>query len=93
MTEKNRTWMAYTLYAILLTLGLLYVLFPSRDVKAYLEARVNDSNIPVHISIGDISPSLAFGLNLQETELSRQACLERIAFLSDLDYGLIYRGK
>ena len=75
--------MAYTLYAILLTLGLLYVLFPSRDVKAYLEARVNDSNIPVHISIGDISPSLAFGLNLQETELSRQAAPDKVLLRAD----------
>jgi type II secretion system protein N len=80
MTEKNRTWMAYTLYAILLTLGLLYILFPSRDVKAYLEARVNDSNIPVHISIGDISPSLAFGLNLRKTDLSRQAAPDKVLF-------------
>jgi type II secretion system protein N len=83
MTEKNRTWMAYSLYAILLTLGLLYVLFPSRDIKAYLEARANDSNIPVHISIGDISPSLAFGLNLKEAELSRQAAPDKVLFRAD----------
>ena len=75
--------MAYTLYAILLTLGLLYILFPSRDVKAYLEARVEDSGAPVHISIGDISPSLAFGLNLRETELSRQAAPDKVLLRAD----------
>jgi len=83
MTEKNKTWMAYILYAILLTLGLLYILFPSRDVKAYLEARVEDSTIPVHISIGDISPSLAFGLNLRETEFSRQAAPDIVLLRAD----------
>ncbi|MBN1832924.1 MAG: type II secretion system protein GspN [Deltaproteobacteria bacterium] len=83
ITEKNRTWTAYTLYAILLTLGLLYILFPSRAVKDYLEARVDDSAIPVHISIGDISPSLAFGLTLRETELSRQAAPEKVLFRAD----------
>lgn len=75
--------MAYILYAILLTLGLLYILFPSRDVKAYLEARIEDSGIPVHISIGDISPSLAFGLTLRETEFSRQAAPDKVLFKAD----------
>lgn len=83
MTEKNRIWLAYTLYAILLTLGLLYILFPSREVKNYLEARVKDSNIPVHISIGDISPSLAIGLNLRATELSHHATPEKVLFRAD----------
>ena len=83
MTEKNRIWLAYTLYAILLTLGLLYILFPSRDVKDYLEARAEDSGIPVHISIGDISPSLAFGLNLRATELSHQAAPDKVLLRAD----------
>ena len=78
MTEKNRIWLAYTLYAILLTLGLLYILFPSREVKNYLEARAEDSSIPIHLSIGDISPSLAFGLNLRATELSHQAAPDKV---------------
>ena len=83
MTEKNRIWLAYTLYAILLTLGLLYILFPSREVKDYLEARAEDSSIPVHISIGDVSPSLAFGLNLRATELSHQAAPDEVLFRAD----------
>lgn len=83
MTEKNRIWLAYTLYAILLTLGLLYILFPSQDVKNYLEARAEDSSIPVHISIGDISPSLAFGLNLRATELSHQADPDKTLLRAD----------
>jgi type II secretion system protein N len=83
MTEKNRLWLAYTLYAILLTLGLLYILFPSGDVKAYLEAKAEDSSIPVHISIGDVSPSLAFGLNLRATELSHQAAPGKVLLRAD----------
>jgi type II secretion system protein N len=83
MTEKNRLWMAYTLYTILLTLGLLYILFPSGDVKAYLEAKAEDSSIPVHISIGDVSPSLAFGLNLRATELSHQAAPDKVLLRAD----------
>ena len=83
MTEKNRIWWAYTLYAILLILGLLYILFPSKNVKEYLEARAEDSSIPVHISIGDISPSLAFGLNLRATELSHQDSPEKVLVRAD----------
>jgi type II secretion system protein N len=82
-TEKNRIWFAYTIYAVLLTLGLLYILFPSRAVKGYLEARVDDSSIPVHISIGDISPSLAFGLNLRTTELSHRATPGKVLLRAD----------
>ena len=83
MTEKNKIWLAYTLYAILLTLGLLYILFPSRDVKDYLEARAEDSSIPAHISIGDVSPSLAFGLILRATELSHQSAPDKILLRAD----------
>ena len=83
MTEKNRTWLAYTVYAILLTLVLLYLLFPSRDIKNYLEAKAEESSIPVHISIGNISPSLAFGFNLRETELSHQASPEKVLIRAD----------
>lgn len=75
--------MAYTLYAILLTLGLLYILFPSRDVRDYLEAKVDDSTIPVYISIGDVSPSLAFGLTLRKTELSRQTAPDKVLLRAD----------
>jgi type II secretion system protein N len=83
MTEKNRLWLAYTLYGILLTLGLLYILFPSQDVKYYLEARAEDSGIPVRVSIGDVSPSLVFGLNLRTTELSHRAAPEDIILRAD----------
>ncbi len=83
MTETNRMWVAYTLYAIMLTLGLLYLLFPSRDVKTYLEARAEDSGIPVHVTIGDVSPSLAFGLNLWETEFSQQASPDKTLVKAD----------
>ncbi len=82
-TEKNRTWLAYTPYAILLTLGLLYILFPSQDIKNYLETRAEDSNIPVHVSIGDVSPSLAFGLNLRETVLFYQAAPDKVLLRAD----------
>jgi type II secretion system protein N len=83
ITEKNKIRLAYTLYAILLTLGLLYILFPSRQIKDYLEAKAEDSNIPVHISIGDVSPSFAFGLNLRATEFSHQAAPDIVLFKAD----------
>jgi type II secretion system protein N len=83
MLEKNKIWLAYTLYAILLTLGFLYILFPSQDVKNYLEARAEDSSIPVHVSIGEVSPSLAIGLNLRATELANQAAPDKVLLRAD----------
>jgi type II secretion system protein N len=62
--------MAYILYAVLLILGFLYILFPSQDIKNYLEVKVENSSIPVHISMEDVSPSFAFGFNLLAVEFS-----------------------
>lgn len=83
MREKNRIWLAYTLYAVLLTLGLLYFLFPSQDVKDYLEVKAGNSTLPVHLSIGDVLPSLALGLSLRDTEFSRQTSPDKTLFRTD----------
>lgn len=81
--EKKRPWLAYTLYALVLTLALLYLLFPSQQVKDFLQAKAENSSFPLHISIGEVSPSLAFGLHLRGTEFSSQTAPDKILFRAD----------
>jgi type II secretion system protein N len=83
VTENKRPWLAYTLYAVVLTLVLLYFLFPSQQVKDFLQAKVENSSSPLHISIGEVSPSLAFGLYLRRTEFSSQTAPDKILLRAD----------
>ena len=83
VTENKRPWLAYTLYAVVLTLVLLYLLFPSQQVKAFLQAKAENSRFPLHISIGEVSPSLAFGLYLRGTEFSPQTAPDKILLRAD----------
>ena len=81
--ENKRRWLAYTLYPVVLTLALLYLLFPSQQVKDFLQAKAENSRFPLHISIGEVSPSLAFGLYLRGTEFSPQTAPDKILFRAD----------
>ncbi len=83
MSEKKRSWWAYTLYAVVLTLVLLYLLFPSQQVKDFLQAKAENSRFPLHISIGEVFPSLAFGLYLRGVEVSPKMAPNKILLRAD----------
>ena len=83
VTENKRPWLAYTLYAVVLTLALLYLLFPSQQVKDFLQAKAENSSFPLHVSIGEVSPSLAFGLHLRGTEFSPQTAPDKTLLRAD----------
>ena len=81
--RKNRKWFGYVLYALIITAGLLYLRFPSEVIKDYLETRGERSNSPFSLSVGKVSPSLPFGLKLQETQISQSANPNKIIFRAD----------
>jgi type II secretion system protein N len=81
--RKNQKWFGYVLYAVIITAGLLYLRFPSGLIKDYLETRGERSNSPFSVSIGQVSPSLPFGLKLQETRVSQRAKPNKIIFRAD----------
>ena len=83
MKRQNRKWFAYALCGVLLTAGLLFFRFPSEALKDYLQAKAERSNPPLRLSIGDVSPSLSFGLDFRKTELSRHASPDKILFRAD----------
>jgi type II secretion system protein N len=81
--QKNRKWFGYVLYAVLITAGLLYFRFPAEAIKDYLETKGERSNAPYSLSIGQVSPSLPFGLKLLETQVSQSANPNKIIFQAD----------
>ena len=81
--RKNQKWFGYVLYAVIITAGLLYLRFPSEVIKDYLETRGERSHSPFDLSVGQVSPSLPFGLKLQETQVSQSANPNKIIFRAD----------
>ena len=81
--RKNQKWFGYVLYALIITAGLLYLRFPSEAIKDYLETRGERSNSPFDLSVGQVSPSLPFGLKLQETQVWQSANPSKIIFRAD----------
>jgi type II secretion system protein N len=81
--RKNQKWFGYVLYAVIITAGLLYLRFPSEAIKDYLETRGDRSHSPFELSVGQVSPTLPFGLKLLKTQVSQSANPNKIIFRAD----------
>ena len=68
--SRNRRWLGYVFFCIIVTAGLLYYRFPSDALTDYLQARANTVNSQLSLSIDRIKPWLPLGLKLERTELS-----------------------
>jgi len=67
--SKNKRWLGYIFYCIILAVGLLYYRFPSEALRDYLQTRANNSNTPFSLSIDRIRLWPPFGLRLGQTEI------------------------
>ena len=81
--RKNKEWFGYALYAVLITAALLYLLFPAEAIKDYLETKGERSNSRFGLSIGQVSPSLPFGLKLLQAQVSQSAHPNKVVFRAD----------
>lgn len=70
--KKNMKWFGYIFFCIIIAAGLLYYRFPSDTLKDYLQITAKKLHSSVTLSIGQIKPSLAFGLTLKQSELSNK---------------------
>lgn len=68
--SRNKRWLGYVFYCIILAVAFLYYRFPSDILRNYLEAKVDNLNTQLSLSIGLIKPWPPFGLRLRETEVS-----------------------
>ena len=80
---KKKAWLGYTLYGVILTLALLYVLFPSDAIREYVQENVQNLNPDMDFTIKKISPSIPFGMNLLETQVSLKDSPGKILFMAD----------
>jgi type II secretion system protein N len=80
---KNRKWVGYISYCILLTAGFLYFLFPSEAVRDYLQTKARNLNPPLIISIDWIKPWPLYSLKFGHTEVSFRDKPNRKFFRAD----------
>lgn len=78
--SKNKKYLGYSLYCILLIAGLLYYRFPSDAFRDYLPAAAEKRFPGHHVSIEEISPSLSIGIRLLKPVLSCKADPDKILF-------------
>jgi len=67
--SKNKKWFGYIFFCIIVAASLLYYRFPSDALRDYLTITANNVNSSATLSIGQIKPSLPFGLKIEQTEL------------------------
>jgi type II secretion system protein N len=68
--SRNKRWIGYISYCVILAIGFLYYLFPSDALRDYLQARASTLNTPLLVSIEYIKPWPPFGLRLGQAEVS-----------------------
>jgi type II secretion system protein N len=67
--SKNKKWFGYIFFCIIVAGSLLYYRFPSDALRDYLTITAHNLNNSTTLSIGQIKPSLPFGLKFGRTEL------------------------
>lgn len=68
--KKLRAWLAYCLYALIVTAVCVYFLFPAEAVSRYIVGRAAAVSPDVQLSIGHVSPLLPPGLKLQRVTIA-----------------------
>jgi type II secretion system protein N len=68
--SKNRKWIGYTVYCVVVTGVFLYVLFPSDAIRDYLQMRAQDLTPPLMVSVDRIKPWPPYSLRCGQTKVS-----------------------
>lgn len=66
---KNKKWLGYFIYVVLVTMVLLYFLFPAEMVEEFVDNSVSRSNPELTFKAGQISPWLPAGLRFVEARV------------------------
>ncbi|MBW1897080.1 MAG: type II secretion system protein GspN, partial [Deltaproteobacteria bacterium] len=81
--KKNKTWLAYVLFVVVLTAGLLYYRFPADAVLDFLQAKADQAKPPLSLTVGRLRPSVWPGLRLEKTKLAMREAADRVLFQAD----------
>lgn len=79
--SKNKQWFGYLLFALILTVALLYYRFPSDALLDYLETTAERVNPRLALSVDHVAIGFPIGLKFGETEVA----------LKDVPKGVILR--
>ena len=66
--SKNKKWLGYVFFCIIVAGSLLYYRFPANTIRDYLIITANNVTNSVTLSIGQIKPSLPLGLNIEHAK-------------------------
>jgi type II secretion system protein N len=78
-----KKWLGYLLFALILTVALLYYRFPSDAVRDYLQSMADRANPPLVLSLDDVQPSFPIGLKLVETKVALKDIPDRVILSAD----------
>lgn len=67
--EKNKKWLGYALYVVLVTLALLYYLFPAQAVEEFVDNSVRRINPAFGFKAENMRPRLPAGLRLSDSRI------------------------
>jgi type II secretion system protein N len=84
--EKNKKWLGYTLYVILVTAILLYYLFPAQAVEKFLDSSVSRANSEFAFKAEKIRPWIPAGLRITAGQIYLRNTPEPAFFKADSIY-------
>ena len=67
--EKNNKWLGYTLYVVLVTVSLLYFLFPAQAVEEFMDSTISRINPELAFKAEKIGPWIPPGVRLTDGKI------------------------
>jgi type II secretion system protein N len=80
---KNKKWLGYTLYVALITVLLLYYLFPAQAVEEFIDNTVSRANQEFAFKAEKIGPWIPVGLQITAGEIYLSSIPEPVVFKAD----------
>ncbi|HID29642.1 MAG TPA: type II secretion system protein GspN [Desulfobacterales bacterium] len=81
--SNYKKWLGYLLFALILTVALLYYRFPSDALRDYLQSMAHRANPPLALSVDSLELSLPIGLKLLETQVALKDMPDRVLVRAD----------
>jgi type II secretion system protein N len=83
LISKNRKWIGYTIYCLILTAAFLHFLFPSDAIKACIQAKAQRIHPGIQVTSQRLSFSFPTGLKLFQTAISLEKDPGQLLFKAD----------
>lgn len=83
---KNKKWVGYVLYCILLTFVLLYARFPADAIKDYFQATARRIDPDLLVRCKSLHPYYPFGLRCTDVQLALRGNSEKPIFITESLY-------